>query len=375
VIDLALKMLLHDRLRFAITVSGVAFSVALVLIQVGLFLGILGNADVTILHTDADLWVTSRGTPNVDFAHAFSETRVHRVRAVPGVERADNLIVQFMSLALPTGAEENTLVYALSDFRRWGLPWTVEAGSLDDLRRGPNMFLDESAALRFGAFSLGEHREVFGRRLTIIGRTRGAKSFTTTPIAFVDYELAQSLSPVMLGGNTTYVVVKLAQGADLERVRSEIRRRLPHNDVYTRAEWAGRSRHYWLESTGLGVSMVTTVFLGCLVGIVVVAQTLYASTMEHLREFGTVKAIGGSNGDIYSILARQASLAALAGYLVGLVPVFCARPVCAARGLTLVITPGLSGVVFAGTLVMCLLAAAFSFRKVASIDPGLVFRA
>lgn len=373
-IDIALKMLLHDRLRFAITVSGVAFSVALVLIQVGLFLGILANADVTILHTDADLWVTSRGTPNVDFAHAFSETRVHRVRAIPGVERADNLIVQFMNLSLPTGAEENTLVYALADFERWGLPWAVEAGTLGDLRRGPHMFLDESAARRFGPFALGEHRELFGKRLTIIGRTREAKSFTTTPIAFVDYELAQSLAPQILAGNTTYVVVKLAKGADPEAVRAEIGRRLPHNDVYTRAEWAARSRRYWLESTGLGVSMLTTVFLGCLVGIVVVAQTLYSSTMEHLREFGTVKAIGGSNADIYAILVRQASVAAVVGYFVGTVPAVCAVPVCAARGLTLVMAPWLSGIVLAGTLAMCLAAAVFSFRKVAAIDPGLVFR-
>ncbi len=82
----------------SITVAGVAFAVTLVLVQVGLFLGLLDNATVTIEHIDADLWVTSRNTPNVDFAHAFPETRVQRVRSVPGVERADNLIVQFMNI-------------------------------------------------------------------------------------------------------------------------------------------------------------------------------------------------------------------------------------------------------------------------------------
>lgn len=373
-VDLAFKMLMHDRLRFVITVSGVAFSVALVLIQVGLFIGVLDNAQVTIQHLDADLWVTSRGTPNIDFAHAFPENRVNRVRAIPGVAKADNLIVAFMNVALPSGAEESTLVYALSDFKGWGLPWNVESGRLEDLRRGPNMFLDESAVRRFGAFQVGEYREVFGRRLQIIGRTREAKSFTTTPIAFVDYELAQSLSPGLLAGNTTYILVKLDPGADAEAVRGQILARLPHNDVYTRAEWASRSRRYWLENTGLGVSMVMTVFLGCLVGLIVVAQTLYASTMEHLKEFGTVKAIGGSNGDIYRILIRQASAAALVGYVLGAVPSFFAQGVVARLGLRLVLAPEFVGAVFAGTVGMCLLAAVFSFRKVAAIDPGLVFR-
>ena len=66
--NLALKNLLHDKLRSAMTIAGVAFAVTLVFVQVGLFMGILDNASVTIDHLQADLWVTSRNTPNVDFA-------------------------------------------------------------------------------------------------------------------------------------------------------------------------------------------------------------------------------------------------------------------------------------------------------------------
>src|SRR4026207_2344587 len=103
-VDLATKSLLHDRLRFMITVIGVAFAVTLVFVQVGLFLGLMDNASLTIEQIDADLWVTSHNTPNVDFAHAFPETYVKRVRSIPGIARADNLIVWFMNVNLPTGA-------------------------------------------------------------------------------------------------------------------------------------------------------------------------------------------------------------------------------------------------------------------------------
>ncbi|MGH7857980.1 MAG: ABC transporter permease, partial [Candidatus Binatia bacterium] len=116
--NLAIKNLLHDKLRTAMTVAGVAFAVTLVFVQVGLFLGILDNASVTIDHITADLWVTSRNTPNVDFAHAFPESYVQRVRSVPGVLYADNLAIQFLNLALPNGAEEGMLAYGLEDFRR-----------------------------------------------------------------------------------------------------------------------------------------------------------------------------------------------------------------------------------------------------------------
>ena len=373
-VDLARKNLLHDKLRFLITVSGVAFAVTLVFVQVGLFLGLLDNASITIQHIPADLWVTSRNTPNVDFSHPFSENAVQRVRSTPGVERADNLIVWFMNIALPSGAQEGTLVYALEDFTRWNLPWNVSEGNLEDLRRGPYMFLDDSAVKRYGKFEVGDYREVLHNRLKIIGRTQDARSFTTTPISFMDYRLAQRLNPDELGGETTYVLVKLASGADLETVRAELKRRLPYNDVFTSQEWATRSRGYWVESTGIGLNMMLTVFLGCLVGVVVVAQTLYTSTMEHLKEFGTVKAIGGSNADIYWILGQQATIAAVLGFLLGAAMSFALRPAIHKIDLKLILTPQMAGIVFVGTLVLCLVSAMVSFRKVAAIDPALVFR-
>jgi putative ABC transport system permease protein len=374
VVDLAFKSLLHDKLKFAITVAGVAFAVTLVFVQVGLFLGLMDNASITIQHINADLWVTSKNTPNVDFSHTYSETYVNRVRTVPGVERADNLIIWFAQIALPNGAQEGTELYALEDFTRWNVPWNVEGGNVEDLRRGNYIMMDDSATKRFGAFEVGEYREVNGQRMKIIGRTRGAVSFTTTPLIFIDYKRAQSLNE-LLKTRATYTLVKLEPGADVEAVKAEIKRRLPYNDVYTREDWAQRSRGYWIKNTGLGLNMAMTVFLGCLVGVVVVAQTLYSSTMEHIKEFGTVKAIGGSNGDIYAILGKQASIAAIAGYLVGAAMAYGMAPLVSKINLKLIIPNELAIVVFVGALVMCLVAAMISFRKVASIDPALVFRA
>lgn len=373
-VDLATRSLLHDKLRFFITVSGVAFAVTLVFVQVGLFLGLMDNASLTINQIDADLWVTSRNTPNVDFAHTFPETYVNRVRSIPGVARADNLIVAFMNVNLPSGAVEGSEVYALENFSRWNFPQNLREGNLADLRRGPYVVIDDSAKKRWGNFEVGDYREILGRRVKVIGRTVDAKSFTTTPLTFMDFRLAQSIQNDLLRGNSTYILVKVAPGADREAIRTAIRQRLPYNDVYTRDEWAARSRRYWIESTGLGLNMYLTVFLGCLVGIVVVAQTLYTSTMEHIREFGTVKAIGGSNRDIYMILGKQATIAAVAGFALGAVQAFAMRPLIAKIDLKLVIPNQLAVAVFIGAVVLCLAAAMISFRKVAAIDPALVFR-
>lgn len=373
-VDVALKILLHDKLRFVITVSGVAFAVTLVLVQVGLFLGLLDNASITIQKCNADLWVTSRNTANVDYGQPFPASYIHRVRSVPGVERADNLIIWFMRLTLPSGATELVIVYALEDFTRWNLPWALATGDVRDLRRGNCVILDESARKRYGDFAAGDYREFLGRRLKIIGESREVVSFTTTPVAFMDFHLAQSLDPLNLFDQTVYTLVQLEPGADPERVRTEIQRRLPHNDVHARGRWADLSRRYWLETTGIGLNMLVTVFLGCLIGVVVVAQTLYTSTMEHLKEFAMVKAIGGGSIDVYAILAKQAVIAALVGFALGSAFAAGSHPAIGTLGLKMIVPPNLYLLVFVGTVGMCLLAAVLSYYKISRIDPALVFR-
>ena len=373
-IDIARKILLHDKLRFVITVSGVAFAVTLVCVQVGLFFGLLSSATVTIEQADADLWVTSKNTANVDMAIPFSENFVQRVRSVAGVQRADNLLVWFHRIILPTGATESILLYGLDHFTRWRLPWKVAEGDLEDLGRGEFIMLDESAKNRYGPFATGDFRELGDHRVKIIGITQEAKSFTTTPMAFMDYHRIQSLDPFTLGGQTTYILVKLAAGANAIAVRDEIQRRLPYHDVHLRETWAQKSRAYWVTNTGIGLNMGLTVFLGCLVGIVVVAQTLYTSVMDHFKEFATVKAIGGSNASIYRIIAKQAVIAAVLGFAAGAALTLSLQPLLAIVDLKLILEPGFFALVLTGTVGLCLAASAISFRKIASMDPALVFR-
>ncbi len=373
-VSLARKNLLHDRIRFAITLAGVAFAVTLVLVQVGLFLGLLGKATVTIENSTADIWIVGRNTPNIDFGRPIPETLVLRARGIEGIERAENAIVQFLTIQLPNGAAENALVYGIEDGPFWNLPWKVEAGrGGGDLNRGFNLVMDRSASRRFGGFEIGDYREISGRGFKIIGRSAEAESFTTTPIVFMGFSNAQSLIE-QLRERTTYVLVKVAPGHDPAVVAERLRPLFPFNDVHTREQWAAASRSYWIKSTGLGMSMGVTVFLGILVGVVIVAQTLYTSAVEHIREFGTVKAIGGSNWDIYKILGEQALIAAVLGFLLGAGASYAVRPAMGSLHLTVLLTPQFSGVVFVGTVTMCLAAALFSFRRVALIDPALVFR-
>ena len=369
----AVRLFVHDRAKCVIAIVGVAFAVTLVVVQVGLFRGLLANSTVTIEEADADLWITSKNTPNVDFPHYFPDAYVDRVRSIAGVARADNLIVAYVGMQLPNGAEETVLVYGLDEPTAWHLPWAVAGGSIADLRRGAVMVLDDSATRRFGPFDVGDHRELFGHRLEIIAKTRGALSFTTMPIAFTSLRVAQELQPGF-DGRTAYVLVKLAPGARAADVEGEIRRRLPYNDVLTRPTWATKTRDYWVVSTGLGMNMGLTVFLGVLIGTTIVAQTLYAATLDRTREFGALKAIGATSGHVMALVATQAVLAALLGLACAVPAVLALRALARTVGLAIVVTWPQAGAVVVGTVAMCLASSLVTFRRLAKIDPALVFR-
>ena len=142
----------------------------------------------------------------------------------------------------------------------------------------------------------------------------------------------------------------------------------------TKAEWAARSRNYWVENTGLGLSMYMTVFLGCLVGVVVVAQTSYTATMDHFKEFATVKAIGGRNADIYRIIAEQA-IDRRRGRVPGGDRAGLRRPAANGwNGFEDDHSRRADRRRLLGAVALCLGASLISFRKIAGLDPAVVFR-
>lgn len=162
-------------------------------------------------------------------------------------------------------------------------------------------------------------------------------------------------------------------GADLETVRNDLKSRLESAEVLTKAEFRDRSLKTWLFKTGAGIALIGGALLGLLVGTVIVAQTLYSSTKDHLNEFATLRALGSSSGYIHKVILGQAGLSAVIGYSLGMIialaVVFASRD----TPLPLVMTPWLAAVLFAVTLFMCAISALSAIMKVTKIDPAMVF--
>ena len=372
-VDIARKNLLHDRTRFLITVVGVTFSVVLIFSQFGIYLGFMENASIIIDSTRADIWITSKNSANFDFPVPFSELKLNKVKATPGVGSADKLILGWANMRKRDGGSENIELVGFNPETGAGGPWRLREGRIADLKAGKAVVVDESAFGKLGELRVGEYVEINEQRVKVVGISQGVRGFTTAPYVFTSYRAAQDIDPFNRD-RTVFIVAQVAPGYQASDVVSRLRQ-IRDVDVYTRDDYSLKTRLYWTWETGIGLGFGLTVLMAIIVGVVIVSQTIYSATIEHLREFGTLKAIGATNRDVYGIILKQALINASLGYLAGLLVTLLVVRSSNVTGLVLVVPPTLMAGVLGLTIAMCVTASMVSVRKALRVDPLVVFRA
>lgn len=375
---LAFRMLFQERGRLVITLVGIVFSTVLTLVEVGIYLGMMGNATGVVRHTDADIWIVSQNVPNFDFSQPFPAYRINRVRALDDVLWAEKIHVWFAFLKLADGRREQAEVIGFNPDTGIGGPWSMAKGKPSDVKGGHYIIMDESSRQRLGKLELGSYWELNLFReqsFKLVGLSRGALSFTTIPVVFTSYnEIDQSLMGTDFEGQTSFIVAKLKDPSRVDEVVKKLRAVLPDNDVYTKQGFIDRTVNYWTIQTGMGMAFFLTAILAVLIGGAIVGQTIYASTMEHLRDYGTLKAMGAQNSDINLVILAQAAVSAALGFAIGVVVTFASRSGIVGAGVSMQLPLLLFAAVFAIVVVTCLAAAYISVRKVRTLDPVMVFR-
>jgi putative ABC transport system permease protein len=364
---------LHDKVRLAVTLMGIVFAVVLISAQLGLFLGFLEATSNVIEHAGADLWVAAKDIVNFDAASPFPDRRRFQVLSVPGVAKADNVVVQFATWKRPSGGSESVEIVGFDLTSRLAAPWNLTAGRVEDLWQADTVIIDELYKDKLGVSELGQTVEINNRRARIVGFTRGIRSFTTAPYVFTAFENGRKYLRLR-SDQTIYVVVKAAPGTDLAQLKERLLKRVPGVDVYTTAEFRSKTRFYWMITTGAGASLLTSAVMGVIVGTAVVAQTIYATTVDHLREFGTLKAMGAANSFVYRVIIEQALWSATIGYALG-IGISLMLAALSQQSATLIRLPWeVVLLLFGLTLAMCAAAGLISINKVTRLEPVMVFK-
>jgi putative ABC transport system permease protein len=372
VFTLAFRNLFHDRLRFIATVIGIVFSIVLVTVQMGLYLGFGRMVTTMIDHASADLWVMPRGTKCFEDPSLLNARERYRALAINGVVEAIPVVMGFADWRMPGGAMTPVFVIG-SDLRAGGLqPWDLVEGRIEALSSPKAIAVDRSYFDRLGISGIGATAEIRQQPVRVAAVTNGIRSFTTTPFVFMDVDRARAHTGVP-SGKATYLIIRLSPDANLDHVRRQLVSSITDVEVLSPAEFRERSRTFWLFGTGAGAALFAGALLGVIVGTVVVAQTLYASTKEHLNEFATLRAMGSSRRYIYNVIVWQALLSAVIGFSIAALVSDVVVRLTAATALPIVITSGLIGGLFLLTIVMCIGSSIAAIVQVTRIDPAMVF--
>lgn len=373
ILKLAFRNLCHDRIRLAVTLIGILFSVVLVAVQLGLYIG--SSRDITALidNSKGELWITAYGAKSFeDGGTLLTNKERHQALATPGVKSVAPILSEFAEWRKPGGGSTRVVLVG-ADQEDGGLaPFNLVQGSWLDIKGPDGIAVDKTYLSELGIEGINSTAQIQQGRVRVRALTNGIRSFTQSPYVFTPIDRARALmgAPEQ---TTSFHLVKLEDGADVATVKAALEPKVAPAEVLTRNEMLGRSLTQWLFNTGAGAALIGGALLGTLVGTVIVAQTLYSSTKDHINEFATLRALGSSSGYIYKVILAQAAMSAGLGYALGMAIALIVVELSKGSALPILMTPGLAAGLLALTIFMCAISAVSAIFKVTKIDPVTVF--
>jgi len=378
----ALRMLTGDRAKYIGIVFGVTFAALLMAQQSSIFCGLMRNTTSQIRDIEgADLWVMDPNVQFIDDVKPMSENKLLQVRGVPGVKWAVRLYKGLGRARLADGNFQQVILIGLDDATLVGAPRPdrIVSGDLGDLRQPNAVFMDEFGwRYLYGSepFKPGKTLEMNDSRAVIVGLCKCNPTFQTFPVLYCTYSQAVQFVP-QERKTLTFILAKAEDGlAPVElcaRIRDRTELRAETNDQFF---WT--TIDYYMKRTGIPINFGITVALGFFVGCAIAGQTFYLFTIENLKQFGSLKAMGVSNARLIRMILLQGLVVGVIGYglgvggaaLFGFVferAVTTAPPAFYFGWQILVLTAG-------AVVAIIVLASLISLKRVLLLEAGVVFR-
>ncbi len=382
---IALKMLMGDKGKYIGIIMGLTFASLIMTQQPAIFVGLMSRSYSFISDVGLpDIWVMDAKVQFVDDIKPLQDTEIYRVRGISGVEWAMPMYKGLLKVRLTDGTFQTCIVVGLDDSTLIGGPPVMIEGKIDNLRHSDSVIVDiDGARDKLGKSSplsgeariplqIGDTLEINDRRAIVAGIAKVTRTFQSQPVIYTTYSRAKSYAPKERK-LLSFILVKAKKGQNT----TELTRRIKTETglaAYTQAEFQELTYEYFMHNTGIPINFGISVLLGFIVGAAIAGQTFYNFTLENLRQFGVLKAMGASNLILLRMILLQAVLVGSIGYGlgVGLTALFG----FAMRNTILAFKFPWQLLLFsgAGVSLICIFAALISILKVIRLEPAIVFK-
>lgn len=382
---IAIKMLVGDRAKYLGIIMGITFASLLITQQSAIFTGLMTRTYSSISDLALpDIWVMDPKVQFIDDIKPMQSTKLLNVRGVEGVDWAVPLYKGLLKARLDNGNFQTVNVIGLDDATLIGGPPGMIEGRLADLRRNEGVIIDAVGAADKLAkpprvpggprvpLTVGDTLEINDRRATVVGISDNSRTFQSQPIVYTTYSRAIGFAPPERR-LLSFVLVKAKPGQSLEELCARIER-ATGLAAYTSDQFKTITVDYFMKYTGIPINFGIAVVLGFIVGTAIAGQTFYNFTLDNLRQFGALKAMGAQNGTLLKMILLQALVVGLIGYGLGVgLASFIGY---AARGSELAFRMPWQLLAISGAAValICTLTALLSIWKVIRLEPAIVFK-
>lgn len=375
---IALKMLTGNRGKYLGIILGIAFASLLIAQQASIFCGLMLQTSGQIRDIQgADIWVMDPNVQFIDDIKPLSEDDLYRVRGVTGVSWAVRLYKGLTRSRLEDGNFQQTILLGLDDATLVGAPPQMLLGSVFDLRKPDAVIMDlEGYKLLWPHEEprIGKRFEMNDHVAEIVGICKASRTFQTFPVVYTRYTQALEFVPP----ERKVLSFILAQG-DPKLPVDEVSRRIQDQTglrAVTGKQFEWITMMYFMRKTGIPFNFGITVALGFVVGTAIAAQTFYLFTIENIKQYGALKAMGAGNWSLMSMILLQALLVSFIGFSLGIGGATCFGMYSNAAGSKLAFY--MPAEVFIGTGLavgaISVLSSLLSMQRVMVVEPAVVFQ-
>ena len=367
-IRLAFRNLFQNKIRLVISVGGVALALLLILSLDAVFTGVERQITAYIEHSGADIWVSQEDVLNMHMASSsLPDSVARKVKSVPGV--ASVTPIMYLTNNVVAGDERNlAYIIGLPEKPELGGPWKISSGR--SVPGKGEAIIDRNVAEKSG-IALGDEVEIMGKEFEVTGLSEGTASLVNS-VAFISMDDFEDLRDSY--GTMSFLLVKIVDGESPELVAARIQDRVRDVTVQSRSAFAAQERKVVKDMSTDVITIMN--LIGFLIGLAVMALTVYTSTLSRRREYGMLKALGARNKDLYRTVLAQAVLSVLLGFLFGLVLTLLLTMLVPVLGANLLLEISLTSLLKVGSisLIIAMISAVIPIRQIAGLDPAMVFR-
>ncbi len=378
-------MLFRDKSKYFGIVMGVMLASMVITQQGSIFVGIMSRTTATI--TDMgwpDIWVMDPKVAFIDDTKPLQTTALSRVRGVEGVNFAAPLYKGQLRARLDNGEFQNCIVIGLDDATLTGGPPEMLQGDLSDLRQADAVIVDYVGATTRLAranpipngkpipLAVGDTMELNDKRGVVVGISKNTRTFQSQPIVYTTYSRAIQFAPKERK-QLSFILVKTTPGVPIAQVCKRISE-TTGLAAYTSREFTWKTIMYFIRNTGIPINFGVAVGLGLLIGTIITGFMFYSFTVDNLRYFGTLKAMGTRDGTLLRMILLQALVVGVIGFGLGIGAASWFGNSMRGTPLAFVMTWQLLFVAGSAVVIICMLSAMLSMRRVMTLEPAIVFK-